>query len=204
MFAVGYVMGARAGRERHAQLVGGMATASQRLEEFSSRRPAARRERGPAKPTDMYSSIRTHEDFADFSATSGGYVLRGRASRASPVEQKKGVAVQDDQSRRIPNAGQESDRHFELPVVREMRPDSPLLPDDSESADRSPSSSAETETLWSKPDGPSGESTVAELGDTFERRWEQVQTRFLGQAARGSRPQKRASDRCVQPASQEA
>ncbi len=54
VFAVGYVMGARAGRERYAQIVDGMARVSQRLEEFSSRRPPARRERGPAKPTDMY------------------------------------------------------------------------------------------------------------------------------------------------------
>jgi hypothetical protein len=126
--------------------------------------------------------------------------------------------VQDDRTRPIPNAGQLSDRHFELPVVREVRPDSPQVrpdspqvrpdsppaPGDCESADRSPSSSAETETLWSQPDGPPGEPPVAELSDTFERRWEQVQTRFVDQAARGSRLHKRAPDTYVQPASQEA
>jgi hypothetical protein len=39
LFAVGYVVGARAGRERYAQIVEGVASASQRLEQFSSRRP---------------------------------------------------------------------------------------------------------------------------------------------------------------------
>ena len=39
VFAVGYVVGAKAGRERYAQIVDGMARASRRLEEFSARRP---------------------------------------------------------------------------------------------------------------------------------------------------------------------
>ncbi|MFZ0041827.1 MAG: hypothetical protein WAK93_11010 [Solirubrobacteraceae bacterium] len=39
-FAVGYVMGTKAGTERYAQIVQGMATTSQRLEEFSARRSA--------------------------------------------------------------------------------------------------------------------------------------------------------------------
>jgi hypothetical protein len=43
LFAAGYVMGARAGRERYAQIAGGVARASQRLEEFSARRPAGAR-----------------------------------------------------------------------------------------------------------------------------------------------------------------
>jgi len=38
LFAAGYVIGARAGRERYVQIVEGVANASQRLEEFSSRR----------------------------------------------------------------------------------------------------------------------------------------------------------------------
>jgi hypothetical protein len=39
VFAVGYVVGAKAGRDRYAQIVDGLARASQRLEEFSARRP---------------------------------------------------------------------------------------------------------------------------------------------------------------------
>jgi len=39
VFGVGYVVGAKAGRERYAQIVDGMARASQRLDEFSARRP---------------------------------------------------------------------------------------------------------------------------------------------------------------------
>jgi hypothetical protein len=38
VFAVGYVVGAKAGRERYAQIVDGVARASRRLEEFSARR----------------------------------------------------------------------------------------------------------------------------------------------------------------------
>jgi hypothetical protein len=44
LFAAGYVIGAKAGRERYAQIIGGVAKASQRLEEFSSRRPPRGRE----------------------------------------------------------------------------------------------------------------------------------------------------------------
>ena len=35
LFAAGYVIGSRAGHERYAQIVDGVARASQRLEEFS-------------------------------------------------------------------------------------------------------------------------------------------------------------------------
>jgi hypothetical protein len=42
LLAAGYVIGAKAGRERYAQIVNGVAKASQRLEEFSSRRPPGR------------------------------------------------------------------------------------------------------------------------------------------------------------------
>ncbi len=42
LFAAGYVTGAKAGRERYAQIVNEVARASQRLEEFSSRRPPGR------------------------------------------------------------------------------------------------------------------------------------------------------------------
>lgn len=47
LFAAGYVIGARAGRERYAQITYAMARAARRLEEFSSRRPPARHSRRP-------------------------------------------------------------------------------------------------------------------------------------------------------------
>ena len=49
VFAVGYVIGAKAGRDRYAQIVDGVARASQRLEEFSARRPPARQDQGSAR-----------------------------------------------------------------------------------------------------------------------------------------------------------
>jgi hypothetical protein len=42
LFAAGYVLGAKAGRERYAQIVDAAARASERLEEFSSRGAAHR------------------------------------------------------------------------------------------------------------------------------------------------------------------
>jgi hypothetical protein len=45
VFAAGYVAGSRAGRERYLQIADGMARASRRLEEFSTRRPP--RPQGP-------------------------------------------------------------------------------------------------------------------------------------------------------------
>ena len=47
VFAAGYVIGARAGRERYVQIVNGLASASQRLEEFSARRPSDPRDQRP-------------------------------------------------------------------------------------------------------------------------------------------------------------
>jgi hypothetical protein len=44
VFAAGYVMGSKAGQERYAQIMEGMAKASRRLEEFSSHRPPSRQE----------------------------------------------------------------------------------------------------------------------------------------------------------------
>ena len=44
VFAAGYVVGAKAGRERYDQIVAWAARASQRLEEFSSRHPSGRQE----------------------------------------------------------------------------------------------------------------------------------------------------------------
>lgn len=49
LFAAGYVVGARAGRERYAQIVEGVASASQRLEQFSSRRPPGNQNHGAAR-----------------------------------------------------------------------------------------------------------------------------------------------------------
>jgi hypothetical protein len=49
VFAVGYVVGAKAGRERYAQIVDGMARVSQRLDEFSARRPPGREDHGPPR-----------------------------------------------------------------------------------------------------------------------------------------------------------
>jgi hypothetical protein len=42
VFAAGYIIGARAGRERYAQIVDVVEKASQQLEEFSSRHPPGR------------------------------------------------------------------------------------------------------------------------------------------------------------------
>jgi hypothetical protein len=46
VFTAGYVIGARAGRERYAQIITGLASASQKLEEFSARHPSDRRDHG--------------------------------------------------------------------------------------------------------------------------------------------------------------
>ncbi len=46
VFAAGYVIGARAGRERYVQIVNGLARASQRLEAFSVGHPSDARDRG--------------------------------------------------------------------------------------------------------------------------------------------------------------
>lgn len=45
VFAAGYIIGAKAGRERYAQIVEIVETASQRLEEFSTNHPPDRRTR---------------------------------------------------------------------------------------------------------------------------------------------------------------
>jgi hypothetical protein len=51
LFAAGYVIGTRAGRERYAQIVEGIAKTSARLEEFSSRRPPTdRHSHGSSRP----------------------------------------------------------------------------------------------------------------------------------------------------------
>jgi hypothetical protein len=50
VFAAGYIVGAKAGRERYAQIVDVATTASQRLEAFSSRHPPARPGDYPRRP----------------------------------------------------------------------------------------------------------------------------------------------------------
>ena len=49
VFAAGYVLGAKAGRERYAQIVEIAARASQRLEELSSRGAAGSQETRPRR-----------------------------------------------------------------------------------------------------------------------------------------------------------
>jgi hypothetical protein len=50
IFAVGYLVGAKAGRERYEQIVEVAGRASQRLEEFSSRQAAAGHDGGSGRP----------------------------------------------------------------------------------------------------------------------------------------------------------
>jgi hypothetical protein len=50
LFATGYVIGTRAGRERYAQILDAVAKASQRLEEFSSHRPPGRPDHSSGRP----------------------------------------------------------------------------------------------------------------------------------------------------------
>lgn len=47
LFAAGYIVGARAGRERYGQIVNGLASASRKLEEFSARHPTDHRDGRP-------------------------------------------------------------------------------------------------------------------------------------------------------------
>ena len=49
IFAAGYVFGARAGRERYAQIVDAVERASQRLDEFSSRHTPATQSKGSGR-----------------------------------------------------------------------------------------------------------------------------------------------------------
>jgi hypothetical protein len=49
VFTAGYVIGAKAGHERYAQIVAGMARASRTLEEFSARHPPARQDHGSGR-----------------------------------------------------------------------------------------------------------------------------------------------------------
>ncbi len=80
--------------------------------------------------------------------------------------------MQDDQKQAPSGAHQQGSRHVELPrVVREVSPRSRRVLADAEATDSTASIPARTE----------------ERSDTFERRWEQVQRRFVDQVARAGR-----------------
>ena len=49
IFAVGYVLGTRAGRERYAQIVALAGRTSEALEDFSARHPPGRRDGGAGR-----------------------------------------------------------------------------------------------------------------------------------------------------------
>jgi hypothetical protein len=49
VFAAGYVIGAKAGRERYAQIIHGVAKASERLDEFSARHPPGGQDHGSGR-----------------------------------------------------------------------------------------------------------------------------------------------------------
>jgi hypothetical protein len=53
--------------------------------------------------------------------------------------------LQDDQAQALPCARQVSDHHFEMPMVRELRPEPHQSPADGEPADQSPPPSGETD-----------------------------------------------------------
>ena len=50
VFAAGYVLGTKAGRERYAQIIDVVDRASQRLEAFSERHPPGRQGDGSSRP----------------------------------------------------------------------------------------------------------------------------------------------------------
>jgi hypothetical protein len=50
VFAAGYVMGTKAGRERYVQIIDVVERASQRLEEFSARHPPGRQSDDSGRP----------------------------------------------------------------------------------------------------------------------------------------------------------
>jgi hypothetical protein len=92
--------------------------------------------------------------------------------------------VQDDQAHPTPSDGPQSGRHFELPQVRELRPEPGRPPADVEAEDCSPSSFPRSDELSSSDEAATGEPLAAGRRDTFQRRWEHVQARFVEQAAR--------------------
>ncbi len=105
--------------------------------------------------------------------------------------------MQDDQKQAPSGAHQQSSRYVELPrVVREVGPRSRRALPDAEPADPSPSDPARPDASWSKPETAASESESdpdAGRSDTFERRWEQVQSRFVDQVARAGRGRRRIS-----------
>lgn len=94
--------------------------------------------------------------------------------------------MKDDQADPTPGASPHRGRYFALPRVRELRPDSVQPPADAEAEaeDRAPPSFPGEEEPRSKDDAATEASRPTERRDTFQRRWEQVQARFVDQAAR--------------------
>lgn len=90
----------------------------------------------------------------------------------------------DDQAHPTPSAGPQSGRHFELPQVRELRPEPGQPLSDVEAADCSTLSTPGAEDFGSNDVAATSDPLAAEGRDTFQRRWEQVQARFVDQAAR--------------------
>ncbi len=93
--------------------------------------------------------------------------------------------MKDDQAHPTPGASPQSGRSFELPRVRELRPYPRQPPADAEAEDHSPPSFLGAEEPSSNDDAATDASRPTGRRDTFQRRWEQVQARFVDQAARG-------------------
>lgn len=98
-------------------------------------------------------------------------------------EQRERSVVQHNQSHPIASASPQSDRHFELPQVRELRR-AGQPPADAQAANFSSSSLLAGEELGSMTTSQPATRTGSGRRDTFQRRWEQVQARFVDRAAR--------------------
>jgi hypothetical protein len=94
--------------------------------------------------------------------------------------------VQEDRTHPTSSVGRQSDRHFELPRVRELRPEPAQPPSDAEAEDGSSRSSPRRQGRSSDggDDAALSEPPGALRRDAFQRRWERVQARFVDQAAR--------------------
>lgn len=92
--------------------------------------------------------------------------------------------MNDDEAHPTPSASPQSGRSFELPRVRELRPEPGRPRADAEAEDRSSPSFPGEKEPGSNDDAATGASRPSGRRDTFQRRWEQVQARFVDQAAR--------------------
>lgn len=91
--------------------------------------------------------------------------------------------MQDNQAHPTPSADPQSGRRFELPLVSELRR-AGQPPVDAEAANYSHSSVVAREELSSMTSPPPATRSRWSPSYTFQRRWEQVQARFVDQAAR--------------------